>query len=232
MYTEIKKRVLLANKKLVENGLVTLTWGNVSEADYDKGIVAIKPSGVDYEIMKHDDIVIVDFDGNIVEGELNPSSDLPTHLYIYSMDSKIKSVVHTHSLNATSYSQAGKDLSNFGTTHSDHFYGTIPCTRVMSAEEVKENYEYNTGVVIGETFKKRKINPTEVQACLVNNHGPFAWGSSITEAIENAIVLEVVAEMNIKTMILNPNVNSINSDLEDKHYLRKHGSEAYYGQEK
>lgn len=232
MYTEIKRRVLEANKKLVEHGLVTLTWGNVSEADHDKGIVAIKPSGVDYEKMTYNDIVIVDFEGNVVEGELNPSSDLPTHLFIYSMDKKIKSVVHTHSLNATSYAQSGLDLTNFGTTHSDHFYGTIPCTRVMFDDEIIDNYEYNTGVVIGETFEVRNIDPTEVQGCLVNNHGPFTWGSSVKEAIENAIVLEVVAEMNIKTKILNPNASPIKKVLEDKHYLRKHGSGAYYGQSK
>lgn len=229
-YQALKQRVLDANTKIVEYNLVTLTWGNVSEIDRENGVVAIKPSGVDYEKMSVDDIVIVDLDGNIVEGNLNPSSDLPTHLYIYTMHDAIKSVVHTHSLYATSFAQAGKGLDVYGTTHSDHFYGHVPCTRIMSDDEIKTDYEYNTGVVIGETFKTRAIDPSQVQACLVNNHGPFAWGKSCDEAVENALVLEVVSQMNTQSTMINPHLNPIKQSLLDKHYLRKHGKDAYYGQ--
>lgn len=231
-YQDLKQRVLDANKQIVEHNLVTLTWGNVSEIDRQNSVVAIKPSGVDYSNMSVDDIVVVDLDGNVVEGTLNPSSDLPTHLFIYTMHDEIMSVVHTHSLHATSFAQAGVDLDVYGTTHSDHFYGTVPCTRVMTDKEIKEQYEYNTGVVIGETFDKRNINANEVMACLVNNHGPFAWGKSANQAVENALVLEVVAQMNMQTRLINPGVKEINKTLLDKHYLRKHGSDAYYGQKK
>lgn len=232
MYQAIKERVLKANKQLVDLGLVTLTWGNVSEIDRDLNIVAIKPSGVDYDKMSVNDIVIVDLEGNVKEGHLNPSSDLPTHLYLYTLSDEIKSVVHTHSLHATSYAQSGKDLKAYGTTHADHFYGTVPCTRAMTDDEIKSDYEYNTGVVIGETFKERNINPAQVMACLVNNHGPFTWGKSCTQAVENALVLEVVSHMNIQTQLLNNSIDSMNQVLLDKHYLRKHGKDAYYGQKK
>lgn len=231
-YQELKKSVFEANKKIVEYNLVTLTWGNVSEIDRSRSVVAIKPSGVDYKIMTEDDIVIVDLEGNVVEGDLNPSSDLPTHLYIYTLHESIKSVVHTHSLHATSFAQAGLDIKVRGTTHADHFFGTIPCTRRMTKEEIQSNYEYNTGVVIGETFKSRNISAKDVMACLVNNHGPFAWGESSIQAVENALVLEVVAQMNMNTSLLAPNVDVISDELLRKHYLRKHGSEAYYGQAK
>lgn len=232
MYTELKERVLLANKKLVEYNLVTLTWGNVSEIDRELGVVAIKPSGVDYSKMTSEDIVIVNLEGKRIEGKLNPSSDLATHLHIYSMCEAINSIVHTHSMYATSYAQAGRDVMNYGTTHADHFQGTIPCTRVMRDDEIKNNYEHNTGVVIQETFNSRGIDPSRVMACIVNNHGPFAWGSTTEQAVENALVLEVVAKMNLQTELLNGKVTTINKTLEDKHYLRKHGSGAYYGQQK
>lgn len=231
-YQALKERVLQANHKIVEYNLVTLTWGNVSEIDRELGVVAIKPSGVDYDTMSVDDIVVVDLEGNRIEGELNPSSDLPTHLYIYTMHDDIKSVVHTHSLHATSFAQAGKPLEVYGTTHSDHFFGCVPCTRVMHDEEIKKDYEYNTGVVIGETFKTQNIDPSEVMACLVNNHGPFAWGASTTQAVENALVLEVVAQMNLNTQQINPKIHAVKQSLLEKHYLRKHGASAYYGQKK
>lgn len=231
-YQALKQRVLDANKKIVEYNLVTLTWGNVSEIDRELGVIAIKPSGVGYSTMSVEDIVVVDLDGNVVEGSLNPSSDLPTHMYIYTMHDDIKSVVHTHSLYATSFAQAGSGIEVFGTTHSDHFNGYVPCTRVMSDEEIKNDYEYNTGVVIGETFKTQNIKANEVMACLVNNHGPFAWGTSCDEAVENALVLEVVAQMTINTKLVNPEVKPIKETLLHKHYFRKHGSGAYYGQGK
>lgn len=232
MYQELRKRVLDANKQVMDYGLVTLTWGNVSEIDRVHNVVAIKPSGVDYATMSVDDIVVVDLDGNIVEGTLNPSSDLATHLYIYTIHDDINSVVHTHSTNATAFAQAGVDIENLGTTHSDHFQGAIPCTRIMTDEEILNDYEYNTGVVIGETFTKRNLDASVIMACLVNNHGPFVWGKSIKQAVENALVLEVVAKMNIKTKSINLNIQPIKTTLQNKHYLRKHGKRAYYGQGK
>lgn len=230
MYKEIKERVLHANKELVRHGLVTLTWGNVSEIDRDHGIVAIKPSGVDYKDMCVDDIVIVDLKGRVAEGSLKPSSDLPTHLYLYSLDSSIGSVAHTHSLNATSFAQAGVEICPLGTTHADHFRYAVPCTRKLTYSEIMSDYEYNTGVVIGETFQTKGLSYEDVKACLVHSHGPFVWGTTPVDALENAIVLDYVAKLNMQTHYLNADCEGMQEELLTKHYTRKHGKDAYYGQ--
>lgn len=231
MYQELKKRVLYANKKLVEYNLITLTWGNVSEYDRSLGVIAIKPSGISYDVMDVDDIVIVDIEGNLIEGKLKPSSDLPTHLVLYRSDVSVGSVVHTHSPNATAFAQAGLDLIAYGTTHADTFYGSVPCTRAMLDHEILGDYERETGNVIVETFKSRGISLKEVPGCLVFSHGPFAWGSDCKSAVENALVLEEVAKMNYQTMLLSGfKLSPMQSTLLDKHFLRKHGDNAYYGQ--
>ncbi len=230
MLEELKERVLKANLLLPELDLVKFTWGNVSEIDREKGIIAIKPSGVDYENLTADDIVLVDLDGNIVEGKLRPSSDTATHIELYKAFSDIGGVVHTHSEWAVSWAQSGRGIPCYGTTHADCFYGEIPCTREMTDEEIESAYEKNTGIVIAETFMKRNIDPMAVPGVLCVNHGPFSWGKNGHAAVHNAAVLETVAEMATKTELLNPSVKPVKQAILDKHYFRKHGKNAYYGQ--
>lgn len=230
MLEELKEKVLKANLLLPELDLVKFTWGNVSEIDREKGIIAIKPSGVDYENLTADDIVLVDLDGNIVEGKLRPSSDTATHIELYKAFSDIGGVVHTHSEWAVSWAQSGRGIPCYGTTHADCFYGEIPCTREMTDEEIESAYEKNTGIVIAETFMKRNIDPMAVPGVLCVNHGPFSWGKNGHDAVHNAAVLETVAEMATKTELLNPSVKPVKQAILDKHYFRKHGKNAYYGQ--
>lgn len=232
MYKKLKKRVLEANLLLPKYDLITFTWGNVSEIDREKGVVAIKPSGVEYDDMKADDIVVVDLEGKVLEGSLKPSSDLMTHLELYKSFETIGGIVHTHSRHATSFAQAGKEIVALGTTQADYFYGNVPCTRKMTPEEIANDYELNTGKVIVETFNENNINPAEVPGVVVYSHGPFAWGSDCMNAVHNAVVLEEVARMNINVQILNPNIERMQQELLDKHFKRKHGPNAYYGQDK
>lgn len=227
MYQEIKKRVCKANLRLKESGLITLTWGNVSEIDRKRGCVVIKPSGVSYDTMTAEDMVVVDLNGNVIEGNLNPSSDLPTHLELYKEFQDIGGITHTHSRWATIFAQAEKGIPILGTTHADAFYGDIPCTRKLTPEEITAEYEKATGIVITEAFKN--INPMDIPAVIVSSHGPFTWGTNADKSVENAIILEEVAMMAYHTLSLNPNVN-FQSQLADKHYFRKHGKNAYYGQ--
>ncbi|AXF77034.1 L-ribulose-5-phosphate 4-epimerase [Erwinia tracheiphila] len=229
--TSLKQQVLDANLALPQHNLVTFTWGNVSAIDRASGRVAIKPSGVDYKGMTLNDIVVVDLEtGRVVEGSKKPSSDTATHLALYRAFETIGGIVHTHSRHATIWAQSGLDLPAWGTTHADYFYGKVPCTRLMTPQEIAENYEYNTGEVIIETFRSRNINPAAVPAVLVNAHGPFAWGSSADNAVHNAVVLEEVAYMGIFSRQLTPGISDMQQVLLDKHYLRKHGANAYYGQ--
>lgn len=231
MLEELKQRVLEANKLLPKYGLVTFTWGNVSEIDREKGIIAIKPSGVEYEAMTVEDIVLVDLQGNIVEGTLKPSSDLATHLEFYKEWKEVKGVVHTHSRWATSWAQAGKDLVALGTTQADYFNGTIPCTRKMNTQEIQGDYEKETGKVIVETFKERKIPAVEIPGVLVHSHGPFVWGKDAFDAVHNAVVMEECAMMACMANLLNGKDNEpMQQELLDKHFQRKHGPGAYYGQ--
>lgn len=230
-YESLKEVVHQANLDIVEAGLVELTWGNASAVDRDAGVLAIKPSGVDYEAMTPEDMVVVSLDtGEVVEGELNPSSDTPTHRELYRQFSSIGGVVHTHSNYAVSWAQAEQPIPCLGTTHADHFYGSIPVTRRMTEGEIQEEYEHNTGAVIVECFREREGTPADVPGVLVAGHGPFAWGKEMEKAVENAIVLESVARKALHTKLLNPDVEAIDQSLLDKHYLRKHGDEAYYGQ--
>ena len=230
MLKELRERVLKANLELPKYGLVTFTWGNVSEIDRETGLVAIKPSGVDYDVMTVDDIVIVDLDGNRVWGDKKPSSDTPTHLELYRQFPDIGGVVHTHSRHAVGWAQAGEDVLALGTTHGDYFYGSVPCTRKMTPEEIAGEYELETGKVIVETFRKRGIDPNMVPGVLVHSHGPFTWGKDGHNAVHNSVVLEEVAYMNFCSKLIRPNVQSMQQELLDKHYLRKHGKNAYYGQ--
>ena len=227
MLRKLKERVYQANLALKENGLITLTWGNVSEIDRERGYIVIKPSGVDYATMSADDMVVVDLDGNVVEGDLRPSSDLPTHIELYKGFPEIRAVVHTHSRFATVFSQAGKSIPMLGTTHADTFYGDVPCTRAMTKEEIEGEYEKETGTVILEAFCDK--DPSAIPAALVNSHGPFTWGKDAHDAVKNAIVLEEVAMMAWHTLSLNPDAK-FQQELADKHYSRKHGANAYYGQ--
>ena len=229
MLEELKKRVYEANMLLPKYGLVTFTWGNVSEIDRESGIFAIKPSGVDYEKLTPDDMVLVDLDGKKVEGKYNPSSDTATHVEIYKVFQEVGGVVHTHSSYATSWAQAGRSIPCYGTTHADYFYGQIPCARNLTEQEIEEGYEKNTGVVIIETFAGK--NPVHVPAVLCKNHGPFTWGKDAAEAVHNAVVLEEVAKMAWMTEALNPTAdNQTPQCMQDKHFMRKHGPNAYYGQ--
>ncbi len=230
MYKELKQRVFEANLALPKHGLVTFTWGNVSEIDRAQGCFAIKPSGVSYEEMRAEHMVVLDLEGNILEGTLKPSSDTDTHLALYRAFDDIGGIVHTHSRCATSWAQAGRDIPAYGTTQADYFYGAVPCTRKMRTEEIEQNYELNTGHVIIETFQQRNLKPLEVPAAIVYSHGPFAWGKNADDAVHNAVVLEEVAAMALQTEQVNPNVGNMQQDLLDKHYLRKHGKNAYYGQ--
>ena len=229
MLEKLKQEVLEANLDLVKNNLVILTWGNVSALDRESGLVVIKPSGVSYDDMKAEDMVVVDLDGNIVEGDLRPSSDTPTHLAIYRHFPEVGGVVHTHSTYATAWSQAGLSIPNIGTTHADTFHQAIPCTKEMSKEQIETAYEAATGDVIAEAFKG--MNPMHTPAVLVKHHGPFTWGKNAANAVYNAVVLEEVARMASITVALNPNVQ-MNENLIEKHYERKHGANAYYGQKK
>ncbi|HCW53850.1 MAG TPA: L-ribulose-5-phosphate 4-epimerase [Clostridium sp.] len=228
MLEELKKKVYEANMELQKKKLVIYTWGNVSEIDRETGLVVIKPSGVEYDTMKPDDMVVVDLQGNIVEGNYKPSTDTPTHLVLYNKYLEIGGVVHTHSEWATTFAQAGINIPAFGTTHADYFYGDIPCTRDLTDDEINGEYEKETGNVIVETIGGK--NPLEVPGIVVKNHGPFAWGKDADSAVYNAVVLDKVAEMAYKTMTLNNRVKSVKQTLLDKHYIRKHGANAYYGQ--
>lgn len=227
-YVSLKESCCEANSKLPKLGIVDLTFGNVSVFDPNAGVFAIKPSGVDYTDLKADDIVVLDLDGNIVEGSLRPSSDTPTHRYLFRNFKGIKCVVHTHSRNATAFAQAGTAIPCLGTTHSDYFHGEIPVTRPMTPDEVANDYEWETGKVIVERFKT--LDPLAISAVLVHWHAPFIWGESWQKTIEKAYALEIIAEMAQKSLSLNPNAHPVPQHLLDKHYLRKHGPSAYYGQ--
>ncbi len=230
MLKALKKQVLEANLLLPEHGLVTFTWGNVSGIDRARGLVVIKPSGVPYKTMSAEDMVVVDLDGNVVEGKWRPSSDTPTHLALYRAWEGIGGVVHTHSRWATTFAQAGKSIPAMGTTHGDYFYGDIPCTRPMTDEEIGGEYEAETGKVIIETFRSAGKDPVQVPGVLVFSHGPFAWGATPAEAVHNAVVMEEVAFMDWHALMLNPYHRDMQKSLLDRHYLRKHGPDAYYGQ--
>ncbi|MGD8117068.1 L-ribulose-5-phosphate 4-epimerase [Vibrio sp. Hep-1b-8] len=229
MYSALKQRVLQANLKLPKYGLVTFTWGNVSEIDRQLGVIAIKPSGVEYDAMTADDMVVVDLQGKVVEGRLKPSSDTATHIEIYKAFQEVGGVVHTHSRSATIWAQAGIDIPALGTTHADYFYGDIPCTRKLSHDEIAGAYEQNTGLVIIEEFEKRGIKPMAVPSVIVAGHAPFSWGKNSDDAVHNAVVLEEISAMALATRSLNSGIK-IQPELSDKHYLRKHGDNAYYGQ--
>ena len=230
MLEQLKKEVCHANLALPKYGMVVFTWGNVSALDRNKGVFVIKPSGVVYEHLKPEDMVVVELaTGKIVEGKLNPSSDTETHRVLYNSFENIGSVVHTHSKWATSFAQAGCSITAMGTTQADYFFGEIPCTRQMTDEEIGGEYEYETGLVIAETFKNH--DPAAIPGCLVHSHGPFAWGIDAMNAVHNAVVMEQVAFMNYHAMMLNPSKGGMQQELLNKHYLRKHGLNSYYGQE-
>ena len=230
MLSELKKIVWEQNLELPKHGLVTYTWGNVSQIDRDSGLVVIKPSGVSYETMRPEDMVVVDLEGKVVEGDLNPSSDTPTHVELYKAFPEIGGIVHTHSRFAASFAQAGRDIPLYGTTQADYFSGPIPCARNLTTEEIEEAYEKNTGTVIIETFRNRGINPSYVPGVLCKNHGPFTWGKDAAQAVYNAVVLEEVAHMALLTELINPEVDPAPDNIVHKHFTRKHGPNAYYGQ--
>ncbi|OCG46417.1 L-ribulose-5-phosphate 4-epimerase [Gilliamella sp. Choc4-2] len=229
MYQALKERVLNANLLLPKYNLVTFTWGNVSEIDRDKGLIAIKPSGVEYSNMKVDDIVIVSLTGDILDGKLNPSSDTATHIELYKAFPQIGGIVHTHSRYATIWAQAELDIPALGTTHADYFYGDVPCTRELTDSEITTDYEKNTGLVIIEEFKRRSLDPVAMPGAIISGHAPFCWGKNALDAVHNAVVLEEVAMMALSTRQLNQTIK-IQQTLSDKHYFRKHGANAYYGQ--
>ena len=228
VYRDIKAECYQGNLSLPAYKLIDLTFGNVSVADHDRAVFAIKPSGVDYTSLMESDIVVVDFEGQIVDGSLRPSSDTSTHRRLYQAFTGVRSIVHTHSRNAVAFAQAGIGLPCLGTTHADYFYGEVPVTRSMTPEETGSDYEWETGNVIVERFQQ--LDPMQICAVLVRNHGPFVWGPNAAKAVENAYALEIAAEMALKTLQLNPRAQSISQALLDKHFLRKHGSDAYYGQ--
>ena len=228
MIKELKKIVFRQNIRLAKSGLVVLTWGNVSGIDRENGLVCIKPSGVPYETMTEDDMVVLDMDGNVVEGRYRPSSDTPTHLYLYKKFEDIGGIVHTHSAYATAWAQTGRSIPAYGTTHADAFYGDVPCARALTKDEIENNYEYNTGVVIGKTFDS--IDHSAIPAVLVKNHGPFTWGKTPEKAVDTAITLEEVAKMALFTEQINASAERVDQYLLEKHYSRKHGENAYYGQ--
>ena len=230
MLEELKKKVYEANMDLPKYGLVTFTWGNVSAIDRESGLFVIKPSGVDYDKLSPEDMVVMDLNGNKVEGKYKPSSDTPTHLELYKAFPEIGGVVHTHSSYATSWAQAGRGIPCYGTTHADYMYGEIPCLRCLTAEEIADAYEENTGHLIVNEFKRMNKDPMAVPAVLCKNHGPFAWGKDAHEAVHNAVVLEEVAKMAYRAETINPRIQPAPQELQDKHYYRKHGANAYYGQ--
>ena len=227
---ELKRKVFEANMLLPKYGLVTFTWGNVSGIDRERGLVVIKPSGLPYESMRAEDMVVVDLDGNVVDGRWKPSSDTPTHVELYKAFPTLGGIVHTHSSYATSWAQAGLDIPCYGTTHADYFYGDIPCLRCLTKEEIEAAYERNTGLLIVGEFARLGKDPAAVPGCLCKNHGPFAWGKDPSEAVHNAVVLEEVAKMAYRCEQINRSVQLAPQELQDKHYLRKHGKNAYYGQ--
>lgn len=231
MLQELKRQVYEANMLLPKYGLVTFTWGNVSAIDRESGLFVIKPSGVEYESMKPEDMVVMDLNGNRVEGKLRPSSDTPTHLELYKAFPEIGGIVHTHSSYATSWAQSGRSIPCYGTTHADYIYGEVPCVRCLTKEEIDEAYETNTGKLIVSEFKRRKKEIMAVPAVLCKNHGPFTWGKDAKDAVHNAVVLEEVAKMAYRTESINSKVEPAPQELQDKHYYRKHGAGAYYGQE-
>ena len=231
MLQELKRQVYEANMLLPKYGLVTFTWGNVSAIDRESGLFVIKPSGVEYESMKPEDMVVMDLNGNRVEGKLRPSSDTPTHLELYKAFPEIGGIVHTHSSYATSWAQAGRSSPCYGTTHADYIYGEVPCVRCLTKEEIDEAYETNTGKLIVSEFKRSKKEIMAVPAVLCKNHGPFTWGKDAKDAVHNAVVLEEVAKMAYRTESINSKVEPAPQELQDKHYYRKHGAGAYYGQE-
>ena len=232
MLEELKKRVYEANMLLPKYGLVTFTWGNVSEIDRESGIFAIKPSGVEYDSLTPDDMVLVNLKGEKVEGKYNPSSDTATHVELYKAFADIGGVVHTHSSYATSWAQAGRGIPCYGTTHADYIYGEVPCLRCLDKDEIEEAYETNTGILIVNEFNARKLDPVAVPAVLCKNHGPFAWGKDAHEAVHNSVVLEEVAKMAYRAETINPRIQPAPQELQDQHYYRKHGANAYYGQGK
>lgn len=230
MLEELKKKVYEANKMLPNYGLVTFTWGNVSGLDKEKGLFVIKPSGVAYEELTPESMVVMDLEGNKIEGSLNPSSDTPTHLELYKAFPEIGGIVHTHSSYATSWAQAGRAIPCYGTTHADYIYGEVPCVRCLTKEEIEEGYEENTGRLIVREFAAMGKDPMAVPAVLCKNHGPFVWGKDAGEAVHNAVVLEEVAKMAYRTEMIHPKAAPAPVELQDKHYFRKHGAGAYYGQ--
>lgn len=232
MLEQLKKEVYEANMLLPKYKMVTFTWGNVSAIDRESGLFVIKPSGVDYDEMKPEDMVVVDLEGNVVEGNYRPSSDTETHRILYKEFPNIGGIVHTHSPWATSWAQAGRGIPCYGTTHADYMYGEIPCVRNLTKEEIEEAYELNTGVLIAEHFKSHNIDVEAMPAVLCKNHGPFTWGTDAHNAVHNAVVLEEVAKMAARCELINPRVQPAPQELQDKHYFRKHGANAYYGQSK
>lgn len=231
MLEELKKIVYKANMDLPKYGLVTFTWGNVSAIDRASGLIVIKPSGVEYDKLTPEDMVVVDLDGNKVEGKYNPSSDTATHIELYKAFQEIGGVVHTHSSYATSWAQAGRDIPCYGTTHADYIYGPVPCVRCLTREEIEDAYEENTGHLIVEEFRRMDKEPMAVPAVLCKNHGPFTWGKDAGDAVHNAVVLEEVAKMAYRGETINKSIEPAPQELQDKHYYRKHGANAYYGQE-
>ena len=230
MLEELKQKVYIANMELPKRNLVTYTWGNVSGIDREKGLFVIKPSGVEYDELKPEDLVVMDLQGKKVEGDMNPSSDTKTHLVLYNAWPEIGGIVHTHSPHAVAWAQAGRDIPAYGTTHADYFYGPIPCARSLTAEEIDEDYETNTGNVIVETFAERNLNPIHVPAVVCRNHGPFTFGKDAAQAVYHAVVLEEVSRMAMFTESINPKVGPAPACILDKHFMRKHGPNAYYGQ--
>ncbi|MCT1904999.1 L-ribulose-5-phosphate 4-epimerase [Oceanobacillus sojae] len=230
MLEQLKEEVFQANLDLLKHGLVKYTWGNASAFDQDSGLFVIKPSGVDYQTMKASDMVIVDLDGKVVEGKLNPSSDTLTHAVLYKRYPEIGGIVHTHSPWATIWAQAGLDIPAMGTTHADTFYGTVPCARFLAQEEIERGYEAETGHVIIDTFEKRELDVLAIPAVLLQGHAPFTWGKDVQSAVMNSVVLEEVAKMNLFARQLNSFAKELPQSILDKHYLRKHGKDAYYGQ--
>ena len=232
MLKKLKHAVYEANMELPRRGLVTYTWGNVSGIDRERGLVVIKPSGVSYDELTPEDLVVLDLDGNVVDGKLNPSSDTRTHLELYKAFPEIGGIVHTHSPYAVGWAQAGQDIPAYGTTHADYFYGPVPCCRSLTEQEVEEDYERNTGLVIVETFRQRELDPIHVPGAICRNHGPFTWGRDAAQAVYHAVVLEEVAKMAVYTTQIAPDAEPAPQYVLNKHFMRKHGPNAYYGQQK